>query len=732
MLDLIATTAFGLEALVKRELADLGYDGRVVRPGWVHFRAAREAICRTNLWLRTADRVLIRMAAFKARDFDALFETTRALPWSEWIGAEAAFPVVGRSIKSQLSSVPACQRAVKKAIVESLFASHHVRELPEIGPTYRVEVALLKDQVTLTIDTTGPSLHKRGYRARSPGAPLKETLAAAMVLLSFWRPDRPLIDPFCGSGTIPIEAALIGRNRAPGLQRSFQAETWPNLDAELWTAARGVARDLLRPKFAEPLIGTDIDENALQGARANARIAGVDDQIHFQQRPFDRLTSKRKYGCVITNPPYGQRLGTEDELEPLYRSIPFVLKRLPTWSHFILTAYPNFEALLGKQADRRRKLYNGRIECTYFQFHGPDPKHAGDAVAVVSRADTRPSPGNMDADNNVADGVGNIATPVFGGFTEKARAQAELFRRRLAKRAHHLRRWPTRQGITCYRLYDRDIPEIPLVVDRYEDHLHICEYERPHDRDGAQHADWLDLMVSTAGTLLHIERDKVFLKQRFPQRGTTQHAHLDDQHHEVVVREGGLRFLVNLSDYVDTGLFLDHRVTRSMVRDAAQGTNVLNLFGYTGAFTVYAAAGGARNTTTVDWSRTYLDWAQRNLELNGLASPCHTYVRADARDFLRKLRPKTQFDLAIVDPPTFSNSKRTDLDWNVQNDYIDLLNRLLDHIRIGGGVFFATNFRRFKFDPDALHAARIREISRQTVPPDFRNRRIHRCWRIQR
>ncbi len=320
--------------------------------------------------------------------------------------------------------------------------------------------------------------------------------------------------------------------------------------------------------------------------------------------------------------------------------------------------------------------------------------------------------------------------PVFGGLSAKAHEQAALFRSRLEKVAHHLRRWPTRQGITCYRLYERDIPEIPLVVDRYEDHLHIAEYERPHDRDLAQQADWLDLMARTAADALQLDRRHVFLKRRQRQRGTTQHEHLADEQYEITVREGGLQFIVNLSDYVDTGLFLDHRITRSMVRDLARGAQVLNLFGYTGAFSVYAAGGGAARTTTVDWSRTYLEWAQRNMQLNGFTGREHTFVRDDAREYLRHLPHSTTFDLAIVDPPTFSNSKRTEEVWDVQRDHVEVLSCLLQHLSPGGIVFFSTNFRRFKFDPASIPAASIFEISRQTVPPDFRNRRIHRCWKI--
>ncbi|MFP6666858.1 MAG: class I SAM-dependent RNA methyltransferase, partial [Pirellulales bacterium] len=437
MLNLIATTAFGLEAVVRRELAALGYDGEIIAPGWIRFGGDELAVCRANLWLRAADRVLVQIDTFAADDFEALFENTKLAAWHEWIPADGTFPVIGRSIKSQLSSVPACQRAVKKAVVESLLAAHLTDTLPETGPQYKIEVAILKNQVSLTIDTTGQSLHKRGYRTSAAAAPLKETLAAAMVMLSFWNSDRPLIDPFCGSGTIPIEAALIGRNIAPGSGRTFAAEDWPAVAADRWRQARDEALELALPEFSERLVGTDTDERVLSAARRNAEQAGVSDQVHFQQKSFSELSSQRNHGCVITNPPYGKRIGEQRELESLYHSIPEVLRKLPTWSHFILTAYPDFEGVIERQADRRRKLYNGRIECTYYQFHGPKQGEAAE-------------PSN--------------AAAVFGGLSEKVREQADLFGRRLQKRARHLRRWPTKQGITCYRLYERDVPEIPLIV----------------------------------------------------------------------------------------------------------------------------------------------------------------------------------------------------------------------------------------------------------------------------
>lgn len=713
-IDLIATCAFGLEAIVRRELQSLGIEATIGESGRIHFRGSSETICRTNLQLRAADRILVRVAEFPAADFDALFESTRELRWGQRLPPDAAFPVTGRSIKSTLSSVPACQRAVKRAIVDALRRDHNRQELAETGAEYRIDVALLKDVATLTIDTTGRSLHRRGYRTHISTAPLKETLAAAMVMLSYWRQDRPLADPCCGSGTIPIEAARIGRNMAPGLDREFAAQAWSSLPAELWDDLRQQARAAILPALDERILGADISDRALQAARENAARAGVADDIHFQVGRIEDFRSSRRFGCLITNPPYGQRIGRGEDLDQLYYGLPEVLARLPTWSHYFLTALPNFEQVVGRSADRRRKLYNGRIECTYFQFQGPKP--------VVGQP-------RSDQQQPYVHAVGSAA---FGELTEKAQEQAQLFAARLSKRARHLRRWPTRRGITCYRLYERDIPEIPLVVDRYEDALHITEYERPHDRDPAQHASWLDLMAKTAAETIQIHPDHVHLKRRSRQRGKTQHEKVDQTGQRSIANEGGLQFLVNLKDYVDTGLFLDHRITRQLVREQAAGASFLNLFAYTGSFTVYAAAGGAERTVSVDLSGNYLDWARQNMRLNEFAGKEHDFVAADVRRWVADQPVRETYDLVVLDPPTFSNSKRTESDWNIQADGMPLLQSLLPLVRRGGLIYFSSNFRRFKFDPAQLAVSEVHEISRQTVPEDFRNRRIHRCWRIVR
>lgn len=709
MLTLVATAAFGLEAVVVRELEQLGYASRVARPGRIEFVGDFSAICRANLWLRSADRVLVQLAKFSCSDFDTLFETTKSVGWEEWIAVDAAFLVRGRSRKSQLASVPAVQRSVKKAIVERLSAQYRTTNLPETGPAVPVEVALLNDEATLSVDTSGDGLHKRGYRTLVGPAQLRETLAAGLVQLSFWRPGKPLIDPFCGTGTLAIEAVLLGRNLAPGRRREFAAEHWPNSPRDAWQRAREEAGDLALPPLEERPIGTDIDTEALKLARFHAEQAGVADDIHFQQRAFADLQSPRQYGCTIMNPPYGLRIGEESEVAELYRTLPEVLRRLKTWSHFILSARGDLEQLVGQPANRRRKLYNGQIACTYYQFVGPKPLKPNEYTSDKSEP-----------------------MPAFGGLLGESTRQAEEFANRLRKRARHLRRWPAKRGITCYRLYERDIPEVPLVVDRYEDALHIAEFERPHERTGAQHADWLDLMVRTAGEVLEVPQEMIFLKYRQRQRGANQYTRVAEVGVTKIVQEGGLKFLINLSDYLDTGLFLDHRITRGMVRREAAGKRFLNLFACTGAFSVYAAAGGAAQTTSVDLSATYLDWAQENLRLNGFGGSEHRLVRDDIGEFLGALNPGEMFDLAVVDPPTFSNSKRIDFDWDIQRDHAGMLSRLAKHITPGGVVYFSTNSRRFKLDEPALKGLATRDITAKTIPEDFRNERIHRCWRMVR
>lgn len=373
-IDFIATAAFGVESVAERELTKLGFENIKTENSRVCFSGGYDTLCKANLWLRSADRVYIKMGEFRALTFDELFEGVKALPWERWIPENGCFPVSGKSVDSKLSSVPDCQAITKKAIVEKLKLKYKKDWFDEDGPEYKVEIALLKDVATLKIDTSGQALHKRGYRKLTGEAPLKETLACAMIQTSRWKSDRVLFDPFCGSGTIPVEAALIGLNMAPGLKRNFAAEKWPQIPSQAWLNAREEAKDLIINDRELSIQGTDISEEAIELARYHSKLAGVDSHIHFQKRDVRDISSKAKYGFVICNPPFGERIGNNTTADSLYRDIGKVFSRLDTWSFYILTSNTYFEKLFGRNADKRRKLYNGRIQCTYYQFFGPPPK----------------------------------------------------------------------------------------------------------------------------------------------------------------------------------------------------------------------------------------------------------------------------------------------------------------------------------------------------------------------
>ncbi|HOH25371.1 MAG TPA: class I SAM-dependent RNA methyltransferase [Syntrophorhabdus sp.] len=369
---LIATSSFGLESVVAQELRNLGYEDLIVENGRVIFKGKEPDIARCNIWLRTADRVLIKMAEFKATDFDELFQGTFNVAWEDIIPVNGKMHVTGKSVRSKLASVRDCQTIVKKSVIKAMNRKYHLARFPETGPLYRIEISLVKDVAILTIDTTGQGLHKRGYREESGEAPLRENLAAAIVLLSRWKPERVLVDPVCGSGTIPIEAALIGRNIAPGLKRNFVSESWQNMSKIMWDTVRSEAR-MKENTTRFRILASDKDGRVLKKARDNAVRAGVGEVITFQRLPVEQFSSHKKYGCIICNPPYGQRIGNSKEVEQLFRSMGEVFSKLKTWSFFILNAHPGFESFFGKKSDKNRKLYNGDIKCYLYEYFGPFP-----------------------------------------------------------------------------------------------------------------------------------------------------------------------------------------------------------------------------------------------------------------------------------------------------------------------------------------------------------------------
>ncbi|MEY9976672.1 class I SAM-dependent RNA methyltransferase [Lysinibacillus sp. RC79] len=371
---LVATAAMGLESIVAQEVKELGYE-TTVENGKVYFEGDETAIARTNLWLRVADRVKIVVGQFPAKSFEQLFESVKALPWEKYLPVDAAFPVSGKSVKSQLFSVPDCQAITKKAIVERM-KQHYKRLgfLDESGATYKIEVSILKDVATLTIDTSGAGLHKRGYRQVQGEAPLKETLAAALVQISKWNPNRPFVDPFCGSGTIALEAAMFGQNIAPGYNREFISENWPWMKAKIWDAARDEADSLANYDQPLEIFGSDIDHRMVSIAQENALEAGFGDMITFKQMQARDFTTLLTDGVMIGNPPYGERIGDVEVMEQVIRDLGKVMKNYPTWSVYMLSSMKNFEELYGRQSTKKRKLFNGFIETNYYQFWGQKSK----------------------------------------------------------------------------------------------------------------------------------------------------------------------------------------------------------------------------------------------------------------------------------------------------------------------------------------------------------------------
>lgn len=674
-MKLVATATFGLESVVRRELAALGYDAEAVRPGWLGFSGDASAIARANLWLRSSDRVLLELGAFPAEDFDALFEGTRALAWEAWLPPSARFPVRGRSVKSRLASVPACQSVVKKAIVERLRSALGARELPEDGPFFPVEVALLEDEARLLLDTSGVGLHKRGYRPVSGGAPLKETLAAGLVLLTVWHRNSPFLDPFCGTGTLPIEAALVARNRAPGLARDFASESWPAIPAPVWKRAREQARDLERTPSEAPIVGSDVDEGALAIARWSAEKAGA-SEIRFSRRAFEDAAPPGEGGCLVTNPPYGERLGEPEDVVPLYRGMPLVFRRFASWSIYVLTARRDFEKLVGQEARRRRKLFNGPLECTFYQFFGPRPGRERDR-------------------------------PAFGGLSDRSERQAELFRNRLKKRARHLRKWPKRLGTDVYRLYEGDIKEVPLVVDRYGDFLRLAPLPfRVEARTPAEQEDWLDLMARTAAEALELDRERVVLVGRSSAPRRT------------AVRESSALFEVHLGEDEPPGIEPSDRELRKLLREEASGKRVLVLGSGEGSFGVVAKLGGASAVTLVEPSRTLSSRARRNFELNDLSLAESRFVVSEPAPFLDADR--SDYDLALFRP---ADPGAIDED----------LARLRPRLAPGGLVLLVTPHDRAWRRAPSSAGWESEELTERMTPEEHRKRprSVHRLRKLE-
>lgn len=708
-LRFFATCAKGLEGLLAEELRALGAaEVRETRAG-VAFAAALADGYRASLWSRLASRILLPLAQFEAPSPEELYAGVQTLDWNEHLRPEGTLAVDFAVSDSAITHSHYGALKVKDAIVDQFRARFGRRPSVDTArPDVRVNVYVHRDAATVSLDLAGEALHRRGYRSQGVAAPLKENLAAAILVRARW-PEvaargGTLVDLMCGSGTLPIEAALLAADVAPGLARGyFGFLGWRGHDAQAWQALleEARARRTTGLKRLPPIRGYDHDAAAVKAARTNVTRAGLGGRIEIEQRTLaDCREESGMPGLVVANPPYGERIGELRELPALYARLGDALKRCyPGWAAAVFTGNPDLGKHMGLRAHRLHTLYNGAIECRLLHF---------DVVAERFVRSHEP-----------ADAPG---------------AGAQMFANRLRKDLRHFGRWAKRQDIGCYRVYDADLHEYNLAIDIYEAerrYAHVQEYAPPLTLDPRKAERRLKEALAVVPEVLEIAPEQMVFKVRERQRRGTQYEKRDETGAFHEVREGPCRFLVNLTDYLDTGLFLDHRVTREMLRGLAAGKRFLNLFGYTGTATVHAALGGATATTTVDMSRTYLDWARRNFELNGIARGPHELIQADVLAWLATNRDR-RYDLIFLDPPTFSRSKRMESTLDVQRDQVALLRDTAALLAPDGLLVFSTNLRRFKLDRDGLSGFTIEDITRRTLPKDFeRNPKIHQCFRIR-
>jgi 23S rRNA (guanine2445-N2)-methyltransferase / 23S rRNA (guanine2069-N7)-methyltransferase len=721
-----ATAPLGIESLLAQELKNLGATEVIEVQAGVSFEGTLEIAYLACLWSRLANRILLPIAQFSAIDPEHLYEGVRGIDWTAHMEVEATFAVDFASRRSKINHTLFGAQKVKDGIVD--FFREHEGKRPSVcldQPNIRVNVYLDQDRAIVSIDLSGESLHKRGYRLQGGRAPLKENLAAAILLRAGWPQIAALgghfIDPMCGSGTLPIEAALMAADFAPGLMRSdYGLFGWKFHKAELWRRLVDEANGRCETglKQLPAIIGYDIDRQTVRMALDNIEQAGLKGYVHVERKAVTEVRPRHASGLVVVNPPYGERLGDQETLVPLYFGLGETLKNhFQSWKSSVLTGNPELAFKLGIRASRYYTLYNGALECKLFNFE-IEPER------FFTPRDPEPLT-EQQRQTRALLKKSRILASSGGG--------AEMLANRLRKNLKNLGRWARQNRMTCYRLYDADLPEYAVAVDLYQGEkrwVHIQEYEAPSSIDPAKAEERLIGALAVIPGVLDIPLEQLFLKVRRKQKGLAQYEKQAETGRFFEVEEGGWKFLVNFEDYLDTGLFLDHRLTRRLIQDLAGGRRFLNLFAYTGTATVYAAKGGAISTTTVDLSRTYLDWAAQNLELNGIRGHRHELIQADCLEWLDEaIRTRHRYDLIFLDPPTFSSSKRMQDTLDIQRDHVALIRKALSLLSQNGILIFSTNFRKFKLDREALDEFGIEEMTNKTLPKDFeRNPRIHHCW----
>lgn len=716
-LEWLAVCPRGLAPVLAAELEALGAQTVREQGAGVRFSGPAAVMYRACLWSRVANRILLPLGDFPAGDGDALYTALRGIAWPSLLapGARIAVDFHGSSEHIRHSRYGA-QRC-KDAIVDSHRDAG--RERPPVDlrtPDLRISVQLGPRRVAVALDLVGASLHQRGYRTQAGAAPLKENLAAGVLLRAAWPAmaarGAALIDPLCGSATFLVEGAMMAADIAPGLLRERWAfRAWAGHDERQWAAIAGDARlraEQGRARVLPEIRGYDADPRVVKIAQENiARLElGAVVRVSCKalgelRRPTHRPLPE---GLLVSNPPYGQRLGDADSLPHLYARLGRLMhEEFRGWQAALLTGDESLGKATGLRSHRQYALYNGALPVSLLLFDlNPDNRLREEAPRQ-------------------AEAPAEALPALSGGAT--------MFANRLRKNQRRLKRWRQREGIVAYRLYDADMPEYAVAVDVYGDWVQVAEYAPPREVDAAS-AERRRLELRAALPMaLEVPAERIVFKTRQRQRGSGQYERRDSRGEFFAVREGDASLLVNLHDYLDTGLFLDHRPLRRRIAAEARGRDFLNLFCYTGSATIHAALGGARSTTSVDLSNSYLGWLRRNLAQNGLGEGRHRVLRAEVRQWLREAEP--EYDLILLDPPSFSNSRAAADSFDLQRDHRPLVEAALACLRPGGCLYFSTNRRKFRLDEALAARTDCRELGSETIDPDFSRRPgIHSCWRF--
>ena len=717
-LSFFANCPKGLESLLLDEINSFGAVGAKETVGGVYFSGDLRLGYHCCLWSRLANRVLLMLSTTDCRNLDDYYEGIKGIDWDQHFGLDDTFAIVFSGGMNEIRHSHFGALKAKDAIAD-YFTERHGRR-PNIEPkrpNVLVNVRVSKGKLMVAIDLSGESLHRRGYREIGGLAPLKENLAAAILMRADWpgvaARGGALLDPMCGSATLLIEGAMMSANIAPGLLRSFWGFSgWLGHDSKLWQSMLGAAQQIkaqaLNRQWPE-IRGYDGSLKAIEAAEINIESAGLTGIVRVIKKDLARLVKPTHttidFGLILTNPPYGERLGDEASLLHLYTHLGKRMKEeFVGWEAGVFTGNPDLGKKMGIRSRKQYQLFNGPIASKLLMFS------IDEQYFVQDRVRTTPEGEQVEAPAELTEG-------------------AKMLANRLRKNVKQLAKWKKQQQHQCYRIYDADMPEYAVAIDEYKGWIHVAEYMPPASvKPEAARARLQDVMAAIPEAL-GIAANKIVLKQRLRQKGTQQYEKRDSRGDFIEVTEGQAKLLVNLHDYLDTGLFLDHRPVRLKIAELAKGKGFLNLFCYTSAASVQAAVGGAKYSDSVDLSSTYLEWSRKNLALNGMSEAQHRTHKADVREWLKTC--ENSYDLVLLDPPTFSNSKSMDGTLDIQRDHVELIDDAMKLLNEDGLLIFSNNLRRFNLDEKVAERYHVEDQTRWSLDKDFqRSQKIHQCWFI--